>query len=310
VLAATLEELGVSLPIGSDDMMRKAARYLAQVGPVFGVDLWEENVGGSAFTIGLEIVALVLAASRLAGQERDYALALADNWNERLEEFTYISCGELDQAFGTSGHYVRIGPPTEQVRVSNQPQKTSPTPAEALIGVEFLYLPRLGLRDPFDERITDTLKIVEAMISRQTPGGRAYYRYNFDGYGEWTDGSGWPVRKFGLGRPWPLRKAGWSRARTAAGRDAGDTRPRRATSRADLGCQSRALEIPADRTPVGERYASRLGAQRTHQAGLHGHHGSTCRNAESRHRSLSRREGAHLAGLVLAGKRAGTRVAG
>ncbi len=221
VLAAKLEELGISLPDGSDDMMRRAARYLAQVGPVFGVDLWEENVGGSAFTIGLEIAALVIAASRLVGQERDYALALADNWNERLEEFTYISGGELDQAFGTTGHYVRIGPPTEQVRVGNQPQQTSPTPAEALIGMEFLYLPRLGLRDPSDERITDTLKVVEEMISRQTASGRAYYRYNFDGYGEWTDGSGWPVRKFGLGRPWPLLVGERGHYEKLAGRDPG-----------------------------------------------------------------------------------------
>lgn len=204
VLAAKLEELGVSLPGGADHMLQKAARYLAQVGPVFGVDLWEENVGGSAFTIGLEIVALLSAASRLAGLDRDYALALADNWNERLEEFTYVADSELDQVFGTRGHYVRIGPPGDRVRVGNQPQPTAPTPAEALIGLEFLYLPRLGLRDARDERITDTLRIAEAMIGRQTASGHAYYRYNFDGYGEWIDGSGWPVHKFGIGRPWPL----------------------------------------------------------------------------------------------------------
>jgi glucoamylase len=31
-----------------------------------------------------------------------------------------------------------------------------------------------------------------------------FYRYDLDGYGEWLDGSGWPVRHFGIGRPWPL----------------------------------------------------------------------------------------------------------
>ena len=72
------------------------------------------------------------------------------------------------------------------------------------MGLEFAYLPRLGLRDPADKRITDTLAIVEAMLGTDTPTGRAYHRYDVDGYGEWLDGSGWPVRKFGIGRPWPL----------------------------------------------------------------------------------------------------------
>ena len=42
------------------------------------------------------------------------------------------------------------------------------------------------------------------MLGADTPSGRAYRRYDIDGYGEWLDGSGWPVRKFGIGRPWPL----------------------------------------------------------------------------------------------------------
>jgi glucoamylase len=42
------------------------------------------------------------------------------------------------------------------------------------------------------------------MISRDTPAGRTYNRYNLDGYGEWLDGIGWPVHHFGIGRPWPL----------------------------------------------------------------------------------------------------------
>lgn len=84
------------------------------------------------------------------------------------------------------------------------PGSTSAIDAAALVGMEFLYLPRLGLRDPRDKRITDTLTVVEAMIGTDTPSGRTYHRYDIDGYGEWLDGSGWPVRNFGIGRPWPL----------------------------------------------------------------------------------------------------------
>lgn len=220
VLAAKLEEQGVALPPGTDDMLRRAACYLAQAGPISGVDLWEENAGGSAFTIGLEIAALVAAASRLSGDDQRYALALADNWNERLEEFTYVAASELDHFFGTAGHYVRIGPTVEQIKLSNQPDGAGAVAADALVGMEFLYLPRLGLRDPSDRRITDTLRIVEAMIGRETPSGRTYYRYNMDGYGEWLDGSGWPVRRFGIGRPWPLLAGERGHYEVLAGRGA------------------------------------------------------------------------------------------
>jgi len=207
LLAGKLDELGVPLPDGTTNAITSAAGYLARSGPVSGrdVDRWEENPGASPFTIGLEIVAMLVAATRLTGPDRVLALALADNWNERLEEFTYVSGDEIDRAFGTDGHYVRIGlSGGGRVDLRNQPQGTQPVVAAALVGLEFGYLPRLGLRDPADKRVTDTLAIVEAMLGAGTPGGRAYRRYDIDGYGEWLDGSGWPVRTFGIGRPWPL----------------------------------------------------------------------------------------------------------
>ena len=207
LLAGKLAELGVPLPDGTDNAIIKAAGYLARNGPVSGqdVDRWEENPGASPFTIGLEVVAMLVAATRLTGPDQALARALADNWNERLEEFTYVSGDEVDLAFGTDGHYVRIGlPGGGRVALANQPPGTSPVDAAALVGLEFGYLPRLGLRDPADKRITDTLAIIEAMLAADTPNGRAYRRYDVDGYGEWLDGTGWPVRKFGIGRPWPL----------------------------------------------------------------------------------------------------------
>ena len=207
LLAGKLDELGVPMPEGADNAITSAAGYLARNGPVSSqdVDRWEENAGASPFTIGLEIVAMLVAATRLTGPDRTLARALADNWNERLEEFTFVSGDEIDQAFGTDGHYVRIGlPGGGRVEERNQPQGTQPVDAAALVGLEFAYLPRLGLRDPADKRVTDTLAIAEAMLGADTPSGRAYHRYDVDGYGEWLDGSGWPVRKFGIGRPWPL----------------------------------------------------------------------------------------------------------
>ncbi len=113
LLAGKLDELGVPMPEGADNAITSAAGYLARNGPVSSqdVDRWEENAGASPFTIGLEIVAMLVAATRLTGPDRTLALALADNWNERLEEFTFVSGDEIDQTFGTDGHYVRIGLP-------------------------------------------------------------------------------------------------------------------------------------------------------------------------------------------------------
>src|SRR5207247_7372738 len=96
----------------------------------------------------------------------------------RLEEFTFVSGDEIDQAFGTNGHYVRIGlSGGGRVEKRNQPLDTQPVDAAALVGLEFGYLPRLGLRDPADKRVTDTLAIVAAMLGADTPKiGRAACR--------------------------------------------------------------------------------------------------------------------------------------
>jgi glucoamylase len=99
---------------------------------------------------------------------------------------------------------VRIGPAADTLRLGNQIEPGITLKAEQMVGLEFLYLPRLGLRDPHDQRITDTLAIIDRMLLRRTASGDAYTRYDVDGYGEWLDGSGWPVRGFGIGRPWPL----------------------------------------------------------------------------------------------------------
>ncbi len=204
LLAAKLAELGAPLPPECDDMIRRAGAYLARCGPTRGVDRWEETQGASPFTLALQVVALLVAAERFAGAERDYLLSLADNWNERMEQFTYVSGGVLDHAFGTDGHYVRIGGPAERLALSNVPGDTDAVAAELMVGLDFLYLSRLGLRDPHDKRVTDTVTVVDAMLACDTPAGRTFYRYDLDGYGEWIDGSGWPVRRFGIGRPWPL----------------------------------------------------------------------------------------------------------
>lgn len=204
LLAAKFAELGFAVPAPTPQMVRRAVGYLARFGPVYAEDRWEESAGGSPYTIAVIICALVAAAGVLDPVEADYALSLADNWNERLEDFCYIGGTGIDRAYAVEGHYVRLGRPNTPVHLGNQLDSNASLTAELMVGLECLYLARLGLRAPNDKRLTDTVTVIDHMLRTQTDAGEIYLRYDVDGYGEWLDGSGWPLHNFGIGRPWPL----------------------------------------------------------------------------------------------------------
>jgi glucoamylase len=207
ILAAKLAEQNALGGIGgAEAMIARAAGYLVAHGPISPQDRWEENSGISPFTLGVEIVALIAAAEFLSGEERDFALSLADCWSERIEDWTYVTGGPLADRFGVQGYYVRIGPAAVsgglcgRVNVANRWGESMP--AIELVGMEYLHLVRLGLRSPHDRRIENTFKITEALLKVEMPTGIAYHRYNEDGYGEHADGS--PYDGNGIGRAWPL----------------------------------------------------------------------------------------------------------
>lgn len=207
MLAAKLHELGSYHDLRELDMVRKAAAYLAQRGPASPQGRWEENSGLGPFTLAVEVAALVAAAHYyLEGEDRRYALSLADCWNERIEEWTYVRDTELSRRHGVDGYYIRISPPPDRsgtrphVQVRNRIGVT--VAAESLVGLDFIYLARVGLRLPFDQRLLDSLKVVDATLRVETPSGPGYHRYTGDGYGEHEDGR--PFDGTGIGRVWPL----------------------------------------------------------------------------------------------------------
>jgi glucoamylase len=207
LLAGKLQELNLLSDVsGARAMVRAAAGYLVRNGPLSPQDRWEENAGANPFTLAAEIAALVVAGSFLEGDEREYVLSLADDWNERVEEWTYVRHSQLAQTLQVDGYYVRLSPPEAQgglrgrVEVRNRAGET--LPAEALVGLEFLYLVRLGLRSPHDPKIRASLVVAEAMLKVETPCGPSYHRYNEDGYGEHENGDAFDGT--GIGRAWPL----------------------------------------------------------------------------------------------------------
>ncbi|MHA6692943.1 glycoside hydrolase family 15 protein [Devosia sp. A449] len=207
VLVGKLRASGALVPsIPVEAMVRSAIGFVVRNGPVSEQDRWEENAGITAFTLSVAIVALVAAAEFLDPDERDYALSLADCWNERIEEWIYTSDGPLCGEHEVGGYYVRIAPPPSQGgiggRVQLKNRKDGDIAADALVAMGYLYLVRTGLRRPDDPRILSTLKVTEQVLRADTPSGVSYYRYNGDGYGEHVDGA--PYDGTGIGRPWPL----------------------------------------------------------------------------------------------------------
>ena len=206
LLAAKLREIGHADLPGIREMVRAAVGSIARNGPSSEQDRWEENPGISAFTVAVVIAALAASGPWLEDGERDYALDLADDWNERIEQWCYVAGTPMAKQEGVAGYYVRIAPPqkdgglTGRVMLRNRNGET--IEASCLVALDFSWLVRLGLRKATDPRVTDTIAVVDRMLRVDTPSGPIYRRYNDDGYGEYDDGRAYDGN--GVGRAWPL----------------------------------------------------------------------------------------------------------
>jgi glucoamylase len=212
-------------------MVRRAAGFLAQNGPVTQQDRWEEDPGYSPFTLAVEVAALLAAAglAELHGEPAaaTYLRETADAWNAAIEQWTYVHGTELARQVGVAGYYVRIAPPESAdasspsggfVPIKNRPPGQGDALATHLVSPDALALVRFGLRAPDDPRITDTVKVIDALLKVETPTGPAWHRYNGDGYGEHEDGR--PFDGTGTGRAWPLLTGERAHYELAAGRPA------------------------------------------------------------------------------------------
>ena len=221
LLAAKLREEHIALSVNIHTMVRRAARYVARMGPMSPQDRWEENPGANPFTLAVEIAALVAAADFVAPGDREYALSLADCWNERIEDWCYVEHTELAARLGVEGYYVRVAPPDQhgqpaRVELRNRGAETIAT--ADLVGLEFIYLARVGLRRASDPRILASMLVIDTLLRVDTPAGPLYHRYNNDGYGEHADGR--PFDGSGIGRAWPLLSGERGHLAVVAGEDA------------------------------------------------------------------------------------------
>ena len=140
-----------------------------------------------------------------------YCREIADWWNDRIENRTYVTGTPLAEKYGVDGYYIRINPykdiPASElgdktIDLKNHNNGAGKTKLTELVSVDALSLVRFGLRAADDPKILNTVKIIDALLKVDTPNGPSWHRYNNDGYGEHENGD--PYDGSGIGRAWPL----------------------------------------------------------------------------------------------------------
>lgn len=227
LLAAALAERNALAGTEVADMVGRALAFVARQGPATDQDRWEENAGINAFTLAVCIAALVSGSAFLNTKAADWALELADFWNENVERWTSARATEIGRRAGTASHYIRTAPPS--VLRSGQAAMDQPVAirnradglqlaAREQVSTDFLQLVRFGLRRPRDPLIQSTIAVIDRLLKVETPAGAVWRRYNEDGYGEHENGG--PYDGTGCGRPWPLLTGERGHVELTAGRDA------------------------------------------------------------------------------------------
>jgi glucoamylase len=209
-------------------MILGAVSYIVRNGPTTQQDRWEEDGGYSAFTIAVEISALLAAAEALAaagqGSVARYLLETADGWNEQIDDWAYARDTELSRRLGIDGYYMRIGYSEGDaharshglIPIRNRAESNAVLEAGMLISPDALALVRFGLRAADDPRVLNTVAAIDDLLRRELPAGSYWYRYNNDGYGEHADGAAFDGA--GIGRLWPLLTGERAHYELAAGR--------------------------------------------------------------------------------------------
>lgn len=192
--------------------IRLAADYLASNGPYTYQDRWEEQSGYSPSTIAAEVAGLVSAAkfARVAGdltRAKTY-LRKADQWQQNVARWTFTTTGP----YAKGRYFIRITKnqdPNDDGVIDDR-NGGGVRSERAVIDGGFLELVRMGLKEANDPDILDTIAVYDAYLKQDIPGkGSAWFRYNFDGYGEKNNGDNYDATGFGYtrGRLWPILTA-------------------------------------------------------------------------------------------------------
>jgi glucoamylase len=238
--------------------VQRAADYIVANGPDSDQERWENQSGFSPNTIAAEIAGLICAAdiARANGAADKAAAyeALADSWQKSVEGWTATSTGP----YSDKPYYLRLtktGQPDADV--SYNPGDNHPTEEDEreIVDQSFLGLVLWGVKRHDDPTVTNSLAVGDEVLGVDTPIGKVWHRFTFDGYGEQPDGGDWDLffdnpQGQTRGRLWPLLAGERGEYELLAGRDA---RPRLRTI---AGAANDGLMLPEqvwdDQPPPGE----------------------------------------------------------
>jgi glucoamylase len=191
--------------------LRKTADYIVRHGPESEQERWENQSGWSPGTIAAEIAGLVCAAD-IARRNGDTTRAgryerTADRWAAAVQGWTATSNGP----YSDDPYYLRLTKdrkPNRGTRYAIGDGGPKRADQRKVVDPSFLELVRLGIKRFDDPVILNTLAVVDQRLSVNTPNGRFWHRFTYDGYGETKSGGPWqlsPDNSFRtMGRVWPI----------------------------------------------------------------------------------------------------------
>ena len=185
--------------------IKPAVRCILENGPETPQERWENQGGWSPATIASEIAGLVTAAAiaRANGEggTADGWLATADEWQQKVDGWTVTTNGP----YSSQAYYLRLT--KEAVPDGGVPDPNAGTPynigdsgpdnvdQRRVTDPSYLELVRLGVKPWNHPAIRSTLGVVDQRLGVDTPNGRFWHRFDFDGYGEKKDGSLWDINQ-------------------------------------------------------------------------------------------------------------------
>jgi glucoamylase len=214
--------------------VKRAVGCILKKGPATPQERWENQSGWSPATIASEIAALVCAAD-IARANGDTASAAeweakADDWQGKVDGWTATANGP----YSADPYYLRLskhGDPNEGTTYDIGDSGPTKVDQRKVTDPSFLELVRLGVKRYDTPLVLTTLGVVDRRLGVDTPHGRFWHRFDFDGYGEKQNGSPWAVdlptnptedwaKNQTIGRIWPIFAGERGEYELAAGQSA------------------------------------------------------------------------------------------
>jgi glucoamylase len=211
--------------------IQRGADFIMANGPRTGQERWENQDGWSPNTIATEIAGLICAAD-VARKNGDGAKAAAyettaDEWQRKVDDWTATGNGP----YSPKPYYLRVtkdANPNAGTTYSLGDNFPRPVDQREIVDNSFLGLVLFGVKPWDDQTVLNSLQVGDATsaepLAVDTPSGRIWRRFTFDGYGEQADGGDWDIfptaARQTAGRAWPILTGERGEYDLLSGRDA------------------------------------------------------------------------------------------